>query len=117
MDTEYDRDDHDDTLLDDRLESQRETIRQSLDAIANDIGMALRDIGLTFPVFLTVPNSGLSLVTFATPIDPTDEDWSRATEIVCQAIEGRIGASKLRGAALQCAMARATMSAADVTAD
>src|SRR5437763_343901 len=112
MDTEFDRDDQDDMQFDNHLESQRKAIRQSLDAIANDIGMALRDVGLTFPVFLTVPNSGHSLVTFATPIDPTDGDWSRVTAIVCQTIQSRTGAGKLHGRALQCAMARAPMSAA-----
>src|SRR3954467_265584 len=110
-------DDQDDTLFDDRLESQRETLRESLDAIANDIGMAMRDVGLTFPVFLTVPSSGRSLATIATPIDPSDEDWTRASAIACQIIEARCGTGKLRGRGLQCAMANAAMSAADVTAD
>ena len=32
-----------------RLDAQRDIIRQSLDAITNDIGMAMRDVGLTFP--------------------------------------------------------------------
>jgi hypothetical protein len=36
--------------IDDSLDAQREIIRQSLDAIIRDIGMAMRDVGLTFPV-------------------------------------------------------------------
>ena len=68
-------DDQDYMQFDDHLHSQREAIRQSLDAIANDIGMAMRDVGPDIPVFLTVPNSGNSLATVATPIDPPDEDW------------------------------------------
>ena len=35
--------------IDDTLDAQRDIIRQSLDAITNDIGMAMRDVGLTFP--------------------------------------------------------------------
>jgi hypothetical protein len=52
--------------IDDRIDTQREIIRQSLDAIANEIGMAMRDVGLTFPVYMTVRNSGDALVTIAT---------------------------------------------------
>jgi hypothetical protein len=36
------------------LDAQREIIRQSLNEIVNEIGMVMRDAGLTFPVFLTV---------------------------------------------------------------
>jgi hypothetical protein len=36
------------------IDTQREIIRLSLDAITNDIGMALRDAGLTFRIFITV---------------------------------------------------------------
>ena len=32
-----------------KLDAQRDIIRQSLDAITNDIGMAMRDAGLSFP--------------------------------------------------------------------
>jgi hypothetical protein len=46
-----------------RLDAQRDIIRQSLDAIVNEIGMAMRDVGLTFPVYITVRNSGDALVT------------------------------------------------------
>ena len=44
-------------------------IRQSLNEIANDIGMAMRDVGLTFPFYITVRNSGDSLVAIATSLD------------------------------------------------
>ena len=61
-----------------RLDAQRDIIRQSLDAIVNDIGMAMRDVGLTFPVYITVRNSGDALVTIATSLDPSDEEWQHA---------------------------------------
>ena len=54
-------------------DAQREIIRQSLDEIAAEVGTALRDAHLDFPVFLTVPNSGESLATMACPLDPSDE--------------------------------------------
>ena len=74
----------DEPSTDDKLDAQRDIIRQSLDAIANDIGMAMRDVGLTFPVYITVRNSGDALVTIATPLDPSDADWQQASAIVCR---------------------------------
>ena len=75
------------TSTDDRLDAQRDIIRESLNEIANDISMAMRDEGLHFPVYITVRNSGDSLATIATPLDPSDHDWSRAATIVCDVIE------------------------------
>ena len=108
-------DDQDRMQIDDHLYSQRETIRQSLDAIGNDIGMLMRDVGLHFPVFMTVRDNGDSLATIATPLDPSDTDWSRATAIACQIIQKRIGCGRLRGRELSCAVANAApVSAAEV---
>lgn len=109
--------DPDESSTDDRINAQRDLIRQSLDDIATEVGIALGNAGLTCPVLLTVPNSGNSLTTVATPIDPSDEDWSRVMAIVSQIVEERIGTGKLRSRELRCAMATATMTAAEVTAD
>ena len=106
------------TESDKRLNAQRDIIRQSLDAITNDIGMAMRDVGLTFPVYITVRNSGDALVTIATPLDPSDADWQQASAIVCRTLEERVGCGRLRGRELACAIANAgAINAADVTAD
>jgi hypothetical protein len=95
--------------------TQRSIIRESLDEIVNDIGMAIPDAGLHFPVFMTVRDSGDSLATIATPLDPSDDDWSRASEIVCQIIQKKIGGGPLRSRELLCAVANAApMSAAEV---
>src|ERR1700733_4908741 len=94
----------DDLSTDNALHAQRDVIRHSLDAIANEIGMALRDVGLTFPVFITVRNSGDALVTIATPLDPSDADWQHASEIVCRTLEERVGCVRLRGRELACAI-------------
>ena len=111
-------DGRDDTQFYNDIESQREIIRQSLDQIASDIGMALRDVGITFPVFITARNSGDSLATIATPLDPSDHDWERAAAIVCQIIGKRIGDVGLRSRELLCAVANSPpMIAADVTTD
>ena len=104
-------------IFGDRINSQRDIIRQSLDAIINDIGMAMRDVGLTFPVYITVRNSGDALVTIACPLDPSDEQWQQASAIVCRTLEEKAGCDRLRGRELACAIANAGMiNAADVTA-
>ena len=98
------------------LDALRETIRRSLNEIANDIGMAMRDVGLHFPVFMTVRDNGDSLATIATPLDPSNDDWERATAIVRQIIGQKIGNRKIRSRELFCAVANAApMSAAEVT--
>ena len=102
--------------IDDRLDTQRDIIRQSLDAIANDIGMAMRDVGLTFPVYMTVRNSGDALVTIATTLDPSDADWQQASAIVCRIIEEKVGCGRLRGRNTACAIANAgVINATEVT--
>ena len=98
-------------------EAQREIIRLALDELATEIATSLRDAHLDFPVYITVPNSGDSLATMASPLDPSDEDWSHASAIVCRIIGKRLGDARLRGRALHCAVANATMGAADVMAE
>jgi hypothetical protein len=106
----------DDERFDNDIQSQREIIRRSLDEIASNIGMVMRDVGLRFPVFMTVPDNGDSLATIATPVDPSNEDWERASAIACQVIGRKIGDSRLRSRALLCAVANAApMSAAEVS--
>jgi hypothetical protein len=108
-------DNQDDTQLDDRLAAQRTIIKASLNEIANEVGMMMRDEGLRFPVYITVRNSGDSLATIATTLDPTDAEWLRASAIVCEVIGKRIGGGKLRGSELPCAVANSVpMIAAEV---
>ena len=98
-------------------DAQRAVVKQALDEIAAEVGTALREAHLDFPIFLTVPNSGDSVATMACPLDPSDEDWSAASVIVCRIIGQRLSDVRLRGRPLHCAVANATMGAADVMAD
>jgi hypothetical protein len=106
--TEIDDDDND-------LETQRSIIRRSLDQIAHDVGIAMRDAGLDFPLGLTVPRSRESLITMITPGEPSDADWTRATRIVCQIITEVLGGTQLRSHELDCVVANGTMTAAEIT--
>ena len=99
------------------VETQREIIRLALDELAAEVGTALREAHLDFPSFLTVPNSGHSIATFATPLDPSDSDWSHASAIVCQIIGQRLGDGRLRGRSLHCAVTNGTIAVAEVMAD
>jgi hypothetical protein len=99
------------------LDAQREIIRSNITEIAADIGMAMRDASLHFPVFMTVRDTGDSLATIATPLDPSDDDWERASEIVREIMGKKIGGGRLRSRKLLCVVANATpMSASEVTA-
>jgi hypothetical protein len=107
----------DPTPTDDESEAHRAVLRVALDEIAAEVGTKLCEASLNFPVYLTVSNSGTSLATMACPLDPSDTEWAHASAIVCKIIGRRLGNVRLRGRALQCAVANATMGAAEVTAD
>jgi hypothetical protein len=100
-------DEHDDIISDNGIDEQRDIIRGSLNEIVNDIGMAMRDVGLTFPVYMTVGNSGQALATIVTTFDPSSADWQQASAIVCRVLEEKVGCSRLRGQELPCAIANA----------
>jgi hypothetical protein len=100
---------------DDELETKRVLIRQSLDQIAKEVGIAMRDAHLDYPVGLTVPISGKALITMVTPMDSSDDDWSLAGAIICQILSKRLGDILLCSRPLMCAMANAPMKATDIT--
>ena len=108
---------HQEASTNDTPEAQRAIIRSMLDAIAFELGTALRDAHLDFPVYITVPSSGRSIATIATPLDPSTEDWAYAMAIACRIIEKQLDDVRLRSRPLACAMANARIGAADVCAD
>jgi len=99
----------------DRLESQRETLRQSLNKITAEFNSALVAAGLAYPIYICVPTSGNALLTFACPLDPDDDEWARVTGIALEIVGKKIGTTQLQTRELACAMAGATMGAAEVT--
>jgi hypothetical protein len=106
------------TSTDDEPEAQRAVVRLALNEIAAEIGVALRDAHLEFPVGLAVPRSGgVALITMVTPVDPSDDDWSQATAIVRRIVSSKLGGIRLRSRPLPCAMVNATMGVAEVTTD
>ena len=106
-----------DLSADDQIEPKREIIRKCLNEIIADVESRLRAAGLSSTVFLTVPLSGDAIVTLATPLDPSDEDWAHMTDIVCTTLSERLDGLKLRSREMICAMANAVMVAADLATD
>ena len=101
----------------DLTETQRQKVRGSLDEIVNDVGMAMRDAGLDFPVNIIVPHSGDALVMVGSPLDPRDADCQRAIAIICEIVGDRLGGRQLRGRELKCAVANGAISAAEIVAE
>jgi hypothetical protein len=106
-----------DSVNEPQVEAERDIIRPILDDIAQEVGNKLRDEGLSFPIFLTVPHTGTAIATMATPLDPQDDVWLRAVAIVSEIVSERLNGIKLRSRELPCAMVGTAMSAADLTAD
>jgi hypothetical protein len=96
------------------IQSHREMIRSSLNEIAAELNSALVTAGLACPVYVSIPFGGDSLVTFATPLDPDDNEWDRITEIAREIVGKKIGIAQLQTRELACAMAGTTMGAAEL---
>jgi hypothetical protein len=99
-----------------RLEADRTIIRQSLDQIAAEVGVALRGAGLGYPVYMSVPNSGDALGMIITPVDPSDDDWEKVVAIFSKIIRERLGEIGLRSRDLPCAAVTIAISGAEVIA-
>jgi hypothetical protein len=101
--------------VDERLSEPRELLRGSLKDIASKVRTALDNAALGIPVFLIIPSSGQAILTFGTLLDPSDEDWSRATKIVCGIVSKVAGLDGLHSRELACASSSGPLSANDVS--
>lgn len=101
------------------IEIKRDIIREALDDIANEIGIRLQEGGLSVPVFFSVPSiGGKAILTFATPIEPAEDDWSSVSAIICEIAGKRLDGISLIGQEIRSAMANVPkMSVAEVIAD
>jgi hypothetical protein len=61
-----------DASIDEKLRPERAIIRRSLNEIVQEVGKALRDAGLNYPVCLVVPHAGVGIALIAFPLDPPD---------------------------------------------
>jgi hypothetical protein len=102
---------------DDRIGAQREIIAQSLSDIVAEVGAAMREVGLSYPVYLCIPGSGNAIIAVVTALDPSNDDWSIATGIVKQIVSKKLDGIVLQSNDLQCAIASAPMGAAEIICD
>ncbi len=91
---------------------QRAKLKASLNDVGDEVTQSLREAGIAVSVFFTVPSSG-PLMTFATPIDPTDQEWTRVSEIVVQVVSRALGVNGLISQPAPC-VATVPMAAADL---
>jgi hypothetical protein len=96
---------------------QREKLILILPQIASEVTTAIRAANLAIPIFFMIPTTGDTLLTFATPADPTDADWDHASEIIRRIVEAKIGVGKLVTRPVHCISSEASIGAADVITD
>jgi hypothetical protein len=92
---------------------QRRRLTICLDTIVLEVEGALADAGLSrFPVYFCVPSGGPSLLSFITPLDPSDSDWERIGQIICPIVGGKIDSETLSAYEMPCAAASVRIGAA-----
>jgi hypothetical protein len=106
-----------DLSTDDDTEDKRKIIRSCLNEIVVEVGNRLREAGLSCPLFLTVPNSGDAIAMMATPLDPSDEDWSHVGDIVRTTVSERLNGLKLQNREMICGAANHAIGSAEISAD
>jgi hypothetical protein len=80
----------------------RARARNLLPQITQDVKRALDEASID--VFLMIPASGDAVATFGTAIDPPDEVWERASEIVCSIVRAAVvGLDRVQCRELACA--------------
>ena len=57
----------------------------------------MRAVGLDYPVYLTVPVKGTTLVSIIAPVDPIEEQWHKATQHLSCILEERFVGTRLSG--------------------
>jgi hypothetical protein len=107
---------HDRSQAAKRRDRQRATLRLCLDEVGAEVTVALQAAALVMlmPVYFSVPSGG-ALLTFCTPGDLPDEDWERATQIVCDVAGRKLGVHGLTGRPLACVASGASVNATEVS--
>ena len=83
----------------------RERAREKLDDIKSRVKAALTAHGISYPVFLLIPNSGDALVTIGsiTEPDPPDDEWDFISETVQAVLSDVTGIQNFQRHEVACA--------------
>jgi hypothetical protein len=74
-----------------------------LPQITQEVKAALSEADIGLDVFLIVPSTGDTVLTFGTVADPPDELWDRVSEIVCSIVRQTVGLRRTRSRPAVCA--------------
>ena len=85
--------------------------------MATGLGTALREAGMTYPVYFAASVLWRYLATIITSVDAPHDDWEKVVTTVSEIIGVRLGAGGLRSRDLPCAAVNLTVSGADVITD
>jgi hypothetical protein len=88
---------------DDSVVAHRARAKAELYQIAQQAKEALAGRGIDTPLFFLIPNSGSSILTFGTVIDPPDTEWEQVREIVSEIVGQTVGLDRVRCRAVICA--------------
>src|SRR5208283_3826564 len=100
----------------DHYAERQERVASALDKIVADVTLALDDAGIAIPVFFIIPTSGEALLSFATALDPSEQEWSRACDIIVGIVQKALDLTGLQARPVVCAASRIPMGGACVTA-
>jgi hypothetical protein len=95
-------------------DQQGQILVSLLNQIAAEVSAALSEAGIQIPIFFSIPSQGGAMLTFATPLDPTEEEWARVSQIICPIVASKIGATSVRSRTLPCVATGTSMGAADL---
>lgn len=81
---------------DDDVADHRARAKAELVQIAQQVNRALQEGGIDLDLFITIPSSGDSILTFGTLGDPDDHLWTRVGEIVSSILRQTVGLDHTR---------------------
>jgi hypothetical protein len=89
---------YDEWTEEERRDEQRHQISTCLNELVVNVGIALADAGLSsIPIYFSIPSGGPSLMSIISPSDPSDGEWAKIEQIVCQIVGRQIGSGTLNG--------------------
>jgi hypothetical protein len=88
---------------DDGVTGYRASARNLLAHMTQEVKQALKEAGIEIDVFVVIPATGDAVATFGTLADPSDEVWSRVSEIVCSIVRRSVGLTRTRCREVVCA--------------
>lgn len=91
----------------------RERVAAKISEITTKAGEVLAELGIVYPLFFLIPNSGDSMLTFGTSQDPSDQEWQMVSSSVAKIVQEALGTGPLRTREIVCTQTKVTSQEAD----